>query len=101
MKREEEMAKAKQAMERKKKKAEEKAANADENADAPVLAAPIVVRDKVKKENTVKYMSRKKGSDALPRPLLKCKKSTNYWMWAAAAAVVLLILIALGYYYLA
>ncbi|KAK8507396.1 hypothetical protein V6N13_141417 [Hibiscus sabdariffa] len=73
----------------------------DENSNAPVPAAPVVVKDKVKKENTVKYRSRNKGRDALPRPILKRKKSTNYWMWAAPAAVVVLILIALGYYYLA
>ncbi|KAE8733617.1 Proton pump interactor 1 isoform 2 [Hibiscus syriacus] len=154
MKREEEIAKAKQAMERKKKKAEEKAAKAairaqkeaekklkeiisffhherekkakkaaasttganneepieamaeapepekDENADAPV-PAPVAVKDKVKKENTVRYRNRTKGRDSLPRPILKRKKSTNYWMWAAPAVVVVLILIALGYYYLA
>ncbi|GMJ11446.1 hypothetical protein HRI_004813800 [Hibiscus trionum] len=155
MKREEEIAKAKQAMERKKKKAEEKAAKAairaqkeaekklkeiisffnherekkakkkaaastigadpeepteavaeapepekDENADAPV-PAPVVVKDKVQKENPVRYRNRTKGRDSLPRPILKRKKSTNYWMWAAPAAVVVLILVALGYYYLA
>ncbi|KAK8542738.1 hypothetical protein V6N12_015321 [Hibiscus sabdariffa] len=155
MKREEEIAKAKQAMERKKKKAEEKAAKAairaekeaekklkeiisfsnherekkakkkaaasrtgdnpeeptealaeipepekDENADAPV-PAPVVVKDKVLKENTVRYRNRTKGRDSLPRPILKRKKSTNYWMWAAPAVVVVLILIALGYFYLA
>ncbi|KAE8702276.1 Proton pump interactor 1 isoform 2 [Hibiscus syriacus] len=153
MKREEEIAKAKQAMERKKKKAEEKAAKAairaqkeaekklkeiisffhheqekkakkkaaasstganheepteavaeapepekEENADAP---APVAVKDKVQKENTVRHRNRTKSRDSLPRPILKRKKSTNYWMWAAPAAVVVLILIALGYYYLA
>ncbi|XP_039030212.1 proton pump-interactor 1-like [Hibiscus syriacus] len=144
MKREEEIAKAKQAMERKKKKAEEKAAKAairaqkeaekklkdrekkaknkaaacanteepteavveapepekDENADAAVPAS-VVGKDKVQKENTIRYRNRTKGRDSLPRPILKRKKSTNYWMWAAPAALVVLVLIALGYYYLA
>ncbi|KAL4325512.1 hypothetical protein GQ457_11G013480 [Hibiscus cannabinus] len=72
----------------------------DENADAPV-PAPVVVKDKVPKENAVRYRNRTKGRDSLPRPILKRKKSTNYWMWAAPAVVVVLILIALGYYYLA
>ncbi|XP_022753265.1 proton pump-interactor 1-like [Durio zibethinus] len=142
MKREEEIAKQKQAMERKKKLAEKAAAKAairaqkdaekklkerekkakkkaaanpdepteaeadasepekvDVNADEPV-PAPVSVKDKVQKENTVRYRNRTKGPESLPRAILKRKKSTNYWIWAAPAALVLLILLALGYYYL-
>ncbi|XVF04231.1 hypothetical protein REPUB_Repub05bG0064500 [Reevesia pubescens] len=132
MKREEEIAKAKQAMERKKKlaekaaerekKAKKKAAasttanpeepaeavaeasepekvDADADADGPV-PAPVSVKDKLQKENTVRYRNRTKGPESVPRAILKRKKSTNYWVWAAPAALVVLILLALGYYYL-
>lgn len=38
-----------------------------------------------------------KGSD-IHKVILKRKKSTNYWIWAApAAAVVILLLLAVGY----
>ncbi|XWS10005.1 hypothetical protein CRYUN_Cryun39dG0038300 [Craigia yunnanensis] len=52
------------------------------------------VKDKVQKENTIRYRNRTKGSESLPRAILK---STNYWIWAAPAALVVLILLALGY----
>ncbi|XWS11019.1 hypothetical protein CRYUN_Cryun38cG0047900 [Craigia yunnanensis] len=71
----------------------------DFNADSPVLA-PISVKDKVQKENTIRYRNRTKGAESLPRAILKRKKSTNYWIWAAPAALVVLILLVLGYYYL-
>ncbi|KAK6230569.1 hypothetical protein QUC31_002087 [Theobroma cacao] len=160
MKREEEIAKAKQAMERKKKLAEKAAAKAairaqkeaekklkeiifffilfcfliislqkakkkaaasataanpeeqtedvaeasepekvDVNADAPVPPS-VPVKDRVQKENTVRYRNRAKGPESLPRAILKRKKSTNYWIWAAPAALVVLILLAVGCYYL-
>ncbi|XVF70193.1 hypothetical protein PTKIN_Ptkin11bG0141500 [Pterospermum kingtungense] len=143
IKREEEIAKAKQAMERKKKLAEKAAAKAairaqkeerekkakkkvaasttaakpeepteaevdasepekvDVSDDAPVpVAAPVSVKDKGQKENPVRHRNRTKGPESLPRAILKRKKSTNYWTWAASAALVVLILLALGYYYL-
>ncbi|KAB2093303.1 hypothetical protein ES319_A02G087800v1 [Gossypium barbadense] len=146
MKREEEIAKAKQALERKKKQAEkaatkeairaqkeaekklkerekkakEKAAastntinpeeptepmaeaseseKVDASAEAPV-PAPISVKDKAQKGNAIWYKNRTKGPEVLSRAILRCKKSTNYWTWAAPAALVVLILLALGYYY--
>lgn len=146
MKREEEIAKAKQALERKKKQAEKAAAKAairaqkeaekklkerekkakkkaaastntinpeeptepmaeasesekvDASAEAPV-PAPISVKDKAQKGNAIWYKNRTKGPEVLSRAILRCKKSTNYWTWAAPAALVVLILLALGYYY--
>ncbi|GLU23358.1 hypothetical protein SLE2022_393740 [Rubroshorea leprosula] len=148
MKREEEIAKAKQAMERKKKLAEKAAAKAsiraqkeaekklkerekkakkkaassglatnpeelsesaaeaseaekvEENIDTSV-PAPAFVKEKFQKENaSIRHRSRAKGPDALPRAILKRKKSTNYWMWAAAAGLVGLLLLVFGYIYL-
>ena len=71
----------------------------DVNADSRI-PAPVSVKDKVQKENTIRYRNRTKGPESLPRAILKRKKSTNYWIWAAPAALVVLILLALGYYYL-
>ena len=71
----------------------------DVNADAPV-PAPFSLKDKIQKENTIRYRNRTKGPESLPRAILKRKKSTNYWIWAAPAALMVLILLALGYYYL-
>ncbi|KAK8622723.1 hypothetical protein V6N13_117627 [Hibiscus sabdariffa] len=71
----------------------------DANADAPV-PAPVSNKDKVQKENTVRYRNRTKGPEALPRAILRRKKSTNYWTWAAPAALVVPILLALIYHYL-
>ncbi|PPR97533.1 hypothetical protein GOBAR_AA23137 [Gossypium barbadense] len=149
MKREEEIAKAKQALERKKKQAEKAAAKAairaqkeaekklkeiicffsskkkaaasttainpeeptepmaeasesekvDASAEAPV-PAPVSVKDKAQKGNAIRYRNRTKGPEVLPRAILRRKKSTNYWTWAAPAALVVLILLAVGYYYL-
>ncbi|KAL4334074.1 hypothetical protein GQ457_07G014630 [Hibiscus cannabinus] len=147
LKRQEEMEKAKRAMERKKKLAEKAAAKAarraqmeaekklkdrekkakkkaaastnavnpeesteavaqdsetektDVTSDAPVTA-PVSVKDKVPKENTARYRNRTKGLELLPRAILKRKKSTNYWIWAASAATLVLILLAWVYYYL-
>ncbi|XP_040939442.1 proton pump-interactor 1 [Gossypium hirsutum] len=144
MKREEEIAKAKQALERKKKQAEKAATKeatkeairaqkeerekkakkkaaastntinpeeptepmaeasesekVDASAEAPV-PAPISVKDKAQKGNAIWYKNRTKGPEVLSRAILRCKKSTNYWTWAAPAALVVLILLALGYYY--
>ncbi|GMI63648.1 hypothetical protein HRI_000034100 [Hibiscus trionum] len=147
LKRQEEMEKAKRAMERKKKLAEKAAAKAarraqmeaekklkdrekkakkkagaspnaanpeesteavaqdsetekvDVTTDAPVTS-PVSVKDKVPKENTARYRNRTKGPESLPRAILKRKKSTNYWIWAAFAMTLVLILLAVGYYYL-
>lgn len=144
IKREEEIAKAKLAMERKKKLAEKAAARkaiivqkeaekkikerekkakkkasasglasdpeepaevvsdaaepekADENVEAPVPA-----KEKFQKGNAIKHRNRSKGPDSVPKVILKRKKSTNYWVWAAPAAVLVLLFLVLGgYYYL-
>ncbi|KAK5793082.1 hypothetical protein PVK06_034218 [Gossypium arboreum] len=71
----------------------------DASAEAPV-PAPISVKDKAQKGNAIRYKNRTKGPEVLSRAILRCKKSTNYWTWAAPAALVVLILLALGYYYL-
>ncbi|GLT64044.1 hypothetical protein SLA2020_365610 [Shorea laevis] len=122
IKREEEIAKAKLAMERKKKsvkrKRKKKASasgpasdpeepaevvsdaaepeKADENVEAPVPA-----KEKIQKGNAIKHRNRSKGPDSVPKVILKRKKSTNYWVWAAPAAVLVLLFLVLGgYYYL-
>ncbi|CAK9138237.1 unnamed protein product [Ilex paraguariensis] len=147
MKREEEMAKAKQALERKKKLAEKAAAKAaikaqkeaekklkeidrekrakkkagasappadsEEPTEAAVEAAepekadenieprtPVPSKIKDRKDNTVRYRGRTKGPDSLPKVIIKRKKATNYWLWAAPAAVIVMILLAIGYKYL-
>lgn len=145
LKREEEMAKAKQAMERKKKLAEKAAAKAairaqkeaekklkdrekklkkkavasapSDDAEEPSEAVAeeaetekvevhdepaVPVKEKVRKETSVRYRTRAKGPDSLPKAILRKKKSTNYWTWAAAAAaaaLLMLVFAALGYYY--
>uniref|UniRef100_A0A2C9W7Z0 Proton pump-interactor 1 n=1 Tax=Manihot esculenta TaxID=3983 RepID=A0A2C9W7Z0_MANES len=140
LRREEEMAKAKQAMERKKKLADKAAAKAfiraqkeaekklkeiitlflstapsaepEDPAEEVAEAAEtekveahdeslVPVKEKVKKENAVRHRTRPRGPDALTKAILRRKKSTNYWMWAAvAAATLLLVLVALGCCYL-
>ncbi|KAK4576772.1 hypothetical protein RGQ29_027349 [Quercus rubra] len=148
MKREEEIAKAKEAMERKKKKQEKAAAKAairvqkeaekklkerekkakkkasasapgsdpeepaeagsedaepekiDENVETSVPAKEKVQMGKVNKVKSIRNRNRSKGPDSVPKVLLKRKKSTNYWLWAAPAAVLVLLLLVLGYTYL-
>ncbi|KAJ6298131.1 hypothetical protein OIU76_019295 [Salix suchowensis] len=138
MKREEEIAKAKQAMERKKRLAVKAAAKAaaraqkdaekklkerekklkkkaaatvpEEPAEAVAEAAepemvevndevPVPVKEKVRKENTLRPRNRPRGPDSLPKAISRRRKSTNYWIWAAPAALVVLLFLALGYYY--
>ncbi|KAM7279391.1 hypothetical protein ACFE04_006525 [Oxalis oulophora] len=142
LKREEEIAKAKQAMERKKKLAEKAAAKAalraekeaekklkdlekkakkkaaasqvkeestepSEEASEPekveetVEATPPVKQQKVQKEKIVRSRNRTRGGpEMVPRPILKRKKSNNfYWMLAAPVGLAVLILLVLGYYY--
>ncbi|ESQ54521.1 hypothetical protein EUTSA_v10027051mg [Eutrema salsugineum] len=119
MRKQEEIAKAKQAMERKKKQEREKKAkkktggNTEAEADAEEvpeaseaekeeIEAPVVEKpqkEKVLKEKPIRNRIRSRGPETLPRAILKRKKSTNYWVWAAPAALVVLILLVLGYYY--
>lgn len=77
----------------------EESENADVNVEAPV-EAPTPAKPRVRKENTVKYRSRARGPESLPKAILKRKKSTNYWVWAAPAAAVVLLILVLIYYYL-
>ncbi|KAK1395594.1 Proton pump-interactor 1 [Heracleum sosnowskyi] len=127
LKREEEIAKAKQAQERKKKlaekadrekKAKKKAtasvsvateepteATADEaetgTADEAVQAVAAPKTKERKEKATVRPRGKAKGPDSLPKIILKRKKATNYWTWAAAIAAMLAVLLsALGYYYM-
>ncbi|CAH2077773.1 unnamed protein product [Thlaspi arvense] len=141
MRKQEEIAKAKQAMERKKKQAEKAAAKAairaqkeaekkerkerekkakkksggnteaeavseeapeaseaeKEELEAPVEEKPQ--KERALKEKPIRNRIRNRGPETLPRAILKRKKSTNYWVWAAPAALVVLLLLALGYYY--
>ncbi|CAI0409229.1 unnamed protein product [Linum tenue] len=138
MKREEEIAKAKLAMERKKKLAEKAAAKAAKRAEKEAekklkdrekklkkktagsgswneedkvgeesveesepeetkgAAAPAPVKEQVKKENPARYRNRPRSLEAVPRALLKKKKSINYWLWAAPAALLAVFLVFLA-----
>ncbi|KAL0698298.1 hypothetical protein Bca4012_054420 [Brassica carinata] len=143
MRKQEEIAKAKLAMERKKKQAEKAAAKAairaqkeaekkekkerekaakkktvggntydaiseevpeaseaeKEETEAPVEEKPQM-KEKVSKKKPIRNRIRSRGGpETLPRPVIKRKKQTNYWIWAAPAAVVVLMLLVLGYYY--
>ncbi|KAL0798372.1 hypothetical protein Bca101_053547 [Brassica carinata] len=143
MRKQEEIAKAKLAMERKKKQAEKAAAKAairaqkeaekkekkerekaakkktvggntydaiseevpeaseaeKEEIEAPVEEKPQM-KEKVSKKKPIRNRIRSRGGpETLPRPVIKRKKQTNYWIWAAPAAVVVLMLLVLGYYY--
>ncbi|CAN4104190.1 unnamed protein product [Withania somnifera] len=139
MKKEEEIAKNKQAMERKRKLAEKAAAKAAKKAlleaerklkerekrarkkggssvqeptETPeevaeeenieeIVETTVAPKVKARKENTVRHRAtRVRGSD-LPKAILKRKKATNYWLWAAApAALAILVLLVVGYMYL-
>ncbi|CAN7071971.1 unnamed protein product [Brassica oleracea var. botrytis] len=57
-------------------------------------------KEKALKEKPIRNRIRSRGGpETLPRAILKRKKSTNYWLWAAPAALVVLMLLVLGYYY--
>lgn len=145
LKREEEIAKAKQAQERKKKLAEKAAAKAaikaqkeaekkqkdrekkakkkaaasvsvsteepteatgdmvseTGTADEAVQAVAAPKSKERKERTTVRLRGKGKGPDSLPKIILKRKKATNYWTWAAAIAAILAVLLSvLGYYYM-
>ncbi|KAJ4871086.1 Proton pump-interactor 1 [Raphanus sativus] len=132
MRKQEEIAKAKQAMERKKKLTEKAAAKAAKRAQLEAekkekkerekkakknggeavseevpeaseaekeeIEAPV--EEKPQKEKQVRNRIRTRGGpETLPRAILKRKKATNYWIYAAPAALVALMLLFLGYYY--
>lgn len=56
-------------------------------------------KEKVVKEKPLSNRIRGRGLETVPRAILKRKKSTNYWVWAAPATLVVLVLLVLGYYY--
>ena len=60
---------------------------------------PVPVKEKVRKENTLRPRNRPRGPDSLPKAISRRRKSTNYWIWAVPAALVVLLFLALGYYY--
>ncbi|KAG6637313.1 proton pump-interactor 1-like isoform X2 [Carya illinoinensis] len=67
----------------------------DENVEAPVSG-----KEKAPKVNTIRPRNRSKGPVSVSKVVLKRKKPTNYWIWAAPAAVFALMVLVLGYYYL-
>ncbi|KAK1276384.1 Proton pump-interactor 1 [Acorus gramineus] len=141
LKKEEEVAKAKQALERKKKLAEKAAAKAaaraqkeaekkqkerekkakkkagaaasatpDDSGEADTslvepeeatvsTEAPVPPKEKAQKE-TVRYRNRSKAHDVRPKLMLKRKKSSPYWVWAAYGAALSVVIVGVaGYAY--
>ncbi|XP_015954088.1 proton pump-interactor 1 [Arachis duranensis] len=140
IKREEEIAKAKQALERKRKLAEKAAAKAAARAQKeaekklkdrekkakkgaggsatlPNLEGPadevaeatmqekvndsdeglVPVKEKVAKESSARYRSKTKVPEAIPKAILKRKRSNNYWAWVAVSALLVLLFLVLTY----
>ncbi|KAL2472676.1 Proton pump-interactor 1 [Forsythia ovata] len=64
------------------------------------VETPVPPKNRDRKENTVRHRTRPKGPDSLQKVMLKRKKATNYWVWAAPAVLVVLVLLAIGYNYL-
>ncbi|CAL0333754.1 unnamed protein product [Lupinus luteus] len=122
IKREEEIAKAKLALERKKKLAEKAAAKAvkkaemeaekklkghekkakketdevveateQENANGNVAEISAPVKEKVQKESSTRYRSRTKVPEAIPKAIIKRKKSNNFWAWFTCFALFILV----------
>ncbi|KAF8409238.1 hypothetical protein HHK36_005312 [Tetracentron sinense] len=57
------------------------------------INAPVPSKNKKQNENTIRYRNQSQGQDPLPKVILKWKKSTPYWVWAAPAALVVLMLV--------
>jgi hypothetical protein len=59
-------------------------------------------KNKDHKDNMTRQRGRPRGQDSLPKVILKRKKATNYYMWAApaAASLVIMLLVLVGYGYL-
>lgn len=64
------------------------------------IETPAPQKNRDRKENTIRHRGRPRGPDSLPKAILKRKKATNYWIWAAPAALVILVLVFVGYNYL-
>lgn len=71
-----------------------------EKAEEIIETTPAPQKNKERKEHTVRHRGRPRGPDSLPKAILKRKKATNYWVWAAPAALAVVLLLVLGYYYL-
>ncbi|KAL3638415.1 hypothetical protein CASFOL_017786 [Castilleja foliolosa] len=98
------------------KKAKKKAGGAADSEEAPIEAVEeevaevekveekkVEIPQKNKDRNTVRQRGRARGGpDSLPKSIIKRKKATNYWLWAAAPAAVLafVLLVLVGYNYL-
>ncbi|KAF3442902.1 hypothetical protein FNV43_RR16820 [Rhamnella rubrinervis] len=74
---------------------EEAAEPENENGEASVP-----VKEKTQKESTARSRYRTKGPESVPKVLLKRKKPTNYWLWAAPVAVLVVVTLVLQYYFL-
>lgn len=64
------------------------------------IETPAPQKNRDRKENGIRHRGRPRGPDSLPKGILKRKKATNYWVWAAPAALVILVLLFVGYNYL-
>ncbi|CAD5329251.1 unnamed protein product [Arabidopsis thaliana] len=102
--------KAKDAVKEQEKKAKKKTGGNTETETEEVpeaseeeIEAPVQEekpqKEKVFKEKPIRNRTRGRGPETIPRAILKRKKSTNYWVYAAPAALVVLLLLVLGYYY--
>ncbi|KAE9592907.1 putative proton pump-interactor [Lupinus albus] len=131
IKREEEIAKAKLALERKKKLAEKAAAKAvkkaemeaekklkghekkakketdevvevteQENFTGNIAEVSAPVKEKAQKESNIRYRSRTKGPEAIPKAIIKRRKSNNFWAWFTCFALFILVILVLGMHYL-
>ncbi|CAN1845482.1 Proton pump-interactor 1 [Linum perenne] len=72
-------------------------AGEEETGETKEAAAPVAVKEKAR---PVRYRNRGRVLEAVPKALLKKKKSTNYWLWAVPVALVAVLMVFLGYLYL-
>ncbi|KAL4204877.1 hypothetical protein AMTRI_Chr01g134400 [Amborella trichopoda] len=63
------------------------------------VEAPVTLKTKESKD-TVRFRSRSKAQNPVPRGILKKKRSMNYWIWIAPGALLILVLLVLGYYHI-
>lgn len=65
-----------------------------------IAEAPVTGKERAQKEVTVRARYRTKGPESVPKAILKRKKSTNYWVWAAPVAAACVVVVLLFQYYL-
>lgn len=58
---------------------------------------PVPQKNKDRKENAVRHRTRPRDLDSLPKAILKRKKATNYWLWAAPSAVAVVLILVVVY----